>query len=174
MRQIVLQVFPVEGNDPLALIATSADQRAARSTYSRAFPLAFDPPPDTLFMRATGLDLSVFGEDLPNGHLQMIDGASLAGWTLQMLTNAVERDADATALVLATFSQKSNDPARASEVAEALRTGAFPIDATPGKGAILQAAAFAHQLLRAARHATPRGESVVWEYTGGHCSYHYP
>jgi hypothetical protein len=167
-------VFAVEGDDPMALIATTAAQRAERSIYSRTLPLLFDPPPDTMFMRGTGLDLAVFGEDLPDGHLQMIDGASLSGWVLEMLVTAVERDAKATTLALVALSCASKDPATSEEVATALGTGVFPGEVGQGKGAILQAAAFAHHLLAAGRHATPVGASVVWEFTGGRCSYDYP
>ena len=44
----------------------------------RTFPLVACPPPCALFMRATGEDLSVFGEELEDGSLQMIDQESIA------------------------------------------------------------------------------------------------
>ena len=72
------------------------------------------------------------------------------------------------------LSRTSIDPATPEEVAAALRTGTFPDGMSPAKGAILQAAAFAHELLAAGRKAAPTGASVVWEFTGGRCSYRYP
>lgn len=164
MRQILLHVLDGRYADPMALIATTAAQRAAQSTYARTFELCWDPPPDTLFMRATDLDLGVFGEDLPAGHLQMID----ANHTRPILEPALERDAPATVAALVAH---AGGAATAEEVAHALATGEWWAALGDRRGPILQAAGFARQLLAAVRVAVPDNRAVVWEFTGGRCRY---
>jgi hypothetical protein len=166
MRRIVLHVLP--SRDPFDLVVTTASQRASESAYTREWPLRWDPPPDTLFMRATGRDLGVFGEPLPDGELQMIGGES----TLPDLEEALADPATVPALVA--LSRASSTPADPDTVARALQTGEWPDDPAPARGAILQAAGFARQLLLAARVAAPLGRDVVWQYTGGPCRYDYP
>jgi len=133
-------------------------------------PLRWDPPPDTLFMRATGLDLGVFGEDLPDGHLQMIDAAH----THDDLRRALDEDAGTTVDALHAHSRLAQSPTPPEAIAAALASGAWPDDADADRGAILQAAGFARQLLEAIAVALPDRLAVVWEFTGGRCRYAYP
>ena len=166
-REILLHVLDPKLAAPMALIRTSAVQRAAGSTYSRRYSLNWDPPPDTLFMRATNLDLGVFGEDLPSGSLQMIE----PGHARPSLEAALEADVASTIAALVKHSAEAVTP---HEVATALATGVWHRERTKPRGAILQAAGFARCLLEAFRAAEPEGRAVVWEYTGGTPSYKYP
>jgi hypothetical protein len=167
-RRVDLHVFAVPQNDPDGLLSVwaSSDRPAARAS----FPLVADPPPDTLFMRATGLDLSVFGENVDEGELQMIDHESLKGWSLEHLITAVERDAEQTAHTLYSYAVEREVACREAAMLDALRTGAWPT----APDAMHQAAAFARRLLGAGRDAVPAGQSVVWAYVGGRVSYEYP
>ena len=166
-REIRLYVLDPKYNDPMALIRTSRRQWETGSTYSRSYPLNWDPPPDTLFMRATNVDLGVFGEELADGSLQMID----ANHTQPCLERALEADIDETVAALVAFAADSVPPV---EVSDALRTGTWTQFATKERGAILQAAGFARCLLMAIHAAAPAKRAVVWEYTGGRPTYKYP
>lgn len=166
-REILLHLLDPKFADPMVLIRTSAVERAAGSTYSRRYTLNWDPPPDTLFMRATNLDFGVFGEDLASGSLQMIE----PGHARPSLEAALEAN---TAKTIAALVKHSADAVTRDEVATALATGVWARERTKQRGAILQAAGFARSLLEAVRIAEPEGRAVVWEYTGGKPTYKYP
>jgi hypothetical protein len=173
MRQILVDVLEVANdNDPMALIRTTREERAVESRWRRVLPLAWDPPPDTLFMRATGLDLGVFGEDLGDGHLQMIDAA----FSHDSLRDALDGNALATVEALHAHSRRAPTATAPEAIAAALASGEWPgaADVDAHQGAILQAAGFARQLLVACAIALPNRLAVVWEFIGGHCRYDYP
>lgn len=165
-REILLNVLDSKFDDPRVLIETSREERAAASTYFRRYPLLWDPPPDTLFMRATKLDMGVFGEHVEGGELQMIESRH----TSPGLEAALGRDAASTIAALVAISA---DAVNADEVSAAL-AGRWPDESTKRRGAVLQAAAFAHALLDAVRFSVPNAGAVVWEYTGRAPTYDYP
>ena len=164
MREILLHVLGREYCDPMRMLTTTQKSREALSTYTRRFALVADPPPDTLFMRATGIDLGVFGEDLPDGHLQMMDARHASATLEEALTTEAVTTVDD--LVAA-----AGNPAWRPAIELALSSGSWSEDPDPRRAAILQASGFAHQLLLATRTA-PQG-AIIWEYTGGLCSYEY-
>lgn len=166
-REIWLHLLDAKFTDPMALIQTSRAQRDSGSTYSRRYALNWDPPPDTLFMRATNRDFGVFGEDLPSGSLQMIE----PGHARPGLEAALESDRAKTVQTLVEYASQT---VTADEVATALATGVWHPERTKQRGAILQAAGFARCLLEAVRFAEAEGRAVVWEYTGGIPTYKYP
>lgn len=166
-REILLHLLHPKFADPMLLIRTSAAGRAAGSTYSRTYPLNWDPPPDTLFMRATNLDFGVFGEYLPSGGLQMIE----PGHAQPSLEAALDANIARTVSALVEHSANTVTP---EEVTTALATGTWAPEQTKQRGAMLQAAGFARCLLEAVRIAAPEGRAVVWEYTGGKPTYKYP
>jgi hypothetical protein len=166
-RQILLHVIDQQFTDPMRLIETTRAQRESGSTYTRTYPLAYDPPPDTLFMRAAAVDLGVFGEDLPDGSLQLID----ARHARPAIERALEANVDRT---IAALVAASGNTVTAAEVAEALASGTWSTTHDKRRGAILQAAGFARCLLDAIRLAEPDERAVVWEYTGGKPTYAYP
>lgn len=166
-REILLHLLDPNFTDPMVLIQTSRAQRDSGSTYTRRYSLNWDPPPDTLFMRATNRDFGVFGEELAAGSLQMIE----PGHARPSLEAALEFKVAETIQTLVAYSAKS---VTADEVATALATGVWHPERTKPRGAILQSAGFARCLLQAVRVAEPEGRAVVWEYTGGTPTYEYP
>ncbi|MFT5356167.1 MAG: hypothetical protein ACI9KE_003390 [Polyangiales bacterium] len=166
-REILLHLLDPKFNDPMVLVKTSTTQRAAESTYSRRYALNWDPPPDTMFMRATNLDFGVFGEELASGSLQSVE----ARHSRPSFEAALEADLASTIKALVDYSANTVTP---DEVATALATGVWQRERTKQRGAILQAAGFARCLLEAVRLADLDERAVVWEYTGGAPSYKYP
>ncbi|MEZ4220957.1 MAG: hypothetical protein R3B13_08510 [Polyangiaceae bacterium] len=168
-----LYVFAVPGNDPMALLRvwrnmpTVEPAMALRDT----FPLVANPPPDTLLMRASGLDFSVFGEDLQDGSLQMIDYGSLVEYGHhEILASLTGEDIETTAKTLSTYAERNGATCSPAAVKEKLQRGAWPEQAD----AMLQAAAFAHHLCRAAHIAVEAEQSVIWAYRQATLSYTYP
>lgn len=165
-----LFVFAVPGDAPEGLRSIAPNDRPRRSVFTRTHPLVAQPPPDTLFMRATGLDLSVFGEPTAEGELQMIDGKSLAKHAFPELERHVNRFPDSTVRALAALAAQHGQRCDERALREALEAGAWPT--TPD--ALVQAAAFAKVLHQAACAALPNGHAVVWLYRGGPLRYRYP
>lgn len=166
-REILLYLLDAKFNDPMVLVQTSAVERVANCSHLHTYPLTWDPPPDTLFMRATDLDMGVFGEDLPSGSLQSVGTRH----SRPSLERTLEAEVANTIDALVKYSAGSVTP---DEVAAALRTGMWSQEPTKQRGAILQAAGFARCLLEAIRVADPDERAVVWEYTGGVPTYKYP
>lgn len=167
---VELFVFEVPGNSPDGLLAIPASDREKRSTFTRKAPLFASPPPDTLFMRATGLDLSVFGESTREGELQMIDGASLAKNAAEDLERFVNRHPDSSVRAFAALAKKHGQPCDETALRAAIESDVWP---TAGD-ALLQAAAFARVLWKASTVALPKKHSIVWLYRGAPLSYRYP
>lgn len=167
---VELFVFEVPGNSPDGLLAIPAGDREKRSTFTHKATLFAMPPPDTLFMRATGLDLSVFGEKTREGELQMIDGASLSKRAGEELERFVNRHPDSTVQALAALAKKHAQPCDETALRTALESDAWPT----GGDALLQAAAFARVLWKASTVALPKKHAIVWLYRGGPLSYRYP
>jgi periplasmic divalent cation tolerance protein len=150
-REVVMHVLDARYCDPMVLVGTTAEQRESESTYSQRFELfSWEPLPDTVFMKATGLDLGVFCEDLPTGALEMVD----ARHTRPMLEPALAENLAATIAALA-----AEDPDAREAITRALGSGRW----TDASGAVVQAAGFARRLLEAVRIAEPEGRAVVWE-----------
>ncbi|MBO6934757.1 MAG: hypothetical protein JJ863_07275 [Deltaproteobacteria bacterium] len=166
-REILLHVLDSRFGDPMFLIETTQEERAKQSTYSRTYPLVWDPPPDTMFMRATKLDMGVFAEHMDGGEVHMID----ARHTSPGLEAALGPQEDETIAALVAL---SNGAVSADEVQSALRTGEWPPQDTKARGAILQAAAFARRLLEAIRFGIANECAIVWQCTGRAPTYVYP
>lgn len=107
---VELFVFEVPGNSPDGLLAIPPAEREKRSTFTRKVTLFAAPPPDTLLMRATGVDLSVFGEATREGQLQMIDGASLSKHAAEALERLVIRHPDSTVQAFVALAKKHAQP----------------------------------------------------------------
>lgn len=171
---IDLYVFAVPGDSSDGLMDVWWDMKAGSKpafAMHKRFPLLANPPPDTLLMRATDNDFSVFGEDLELGALQMIDHGSLVKYAHHdTLENLVHRDARATAATLTGFAKNLGVDVDEARVLEALTKGTWPTTAD----AMLQAAAFAHHLGDAAKIAVESDNSVVWAYQNVELEYDYP
>lgn len=169
-----LFVFAVpDDGDPMELLRIWGDfpRREPPMALRESFPLVANPPPDTLLMRATGLDLSVFGEPLGDGALQMIgyDAVSEYGHHETLARMLGEGRAD-TVDTLVGFARRHAVPCDAAAIEEALQTGRWPTR----PDAMLQVAAFAHVLGRALQVAAAHEQSVVWAYRQTELSYDYP
>lgn len=165
-----LFVLAVPNHSPDGLLAIPAKDRAALSTFTRTIELRAQPPPDTLFMRATGIDLSVFGENTLEGELQMIDAESLKKHSEPQLRHAVVSEPSATVATLAAFGRGHRQQVDEAALALALASNAWPASADP----LVQAAAFARVLFEASQLALPAERSLVWLVRGGPISYRYP
>lgn len=168
-----LYVFAVPDSDPMELLRLwhGMPTREPAMALRETFPFVANPPPDTLLMRATGLDLSVFGEDLEDGSLQMIDHASLVQYGHhEILARLVGDDIATTAETLTSYAQSLGVTCDRAAVEDKLRHGVWPEQAD----AMLQVAAFAHHLSRAAQIAFGIGQSVVWAFRQTTLSYDYP
>lgn len=167
---VELFVFEVPGNAPEGLLAIPAGDREKRSTFTRKATLFAAPPPDTMFMRATGLDLSVFGESTREGELQMIDGASLVKSAAEELERVVNRHPDSSVRALAALAKKHGQPCDETALRAAMESDTWP----SAGDALLQAATFARMLWKASTVALPKKHSIVWLYRGAPMSYRYP
>lgn len=167
---VELFVFEVPGNSPDGLLAIPPAEREKRSTFTRKATLFAAPPPDTLLMRATGVDLSVFGEATREGQLQMIDWASLSKHAAEALERLVIRHPDSTVQAFVALAKKHAQPSDEAALRAALESDTWP---TAGDG-LLQAAAFARVLWKASTHALPNKSAIVWLSRGAPMSYRYP
>jgi|GEM_PF-3443469 len=168
-----LFVFAVPDDDPMELLRIWRElpRREPPMALRESYPLVVNPPPDTLLMRATGLDLSVFGEPLDDGALQSISCGALRYYGHhETLARMLGDGAAEAAAKLVEFARTQGATCDADAVEAALREGRWPTH----PDAMVQAAAFAHLLGRASRLAVERGESVVWAYRQAELSYDYP
>ncbi len=146
---------------------------ASHLSLHKRFPLWANPPPDTLFMRATGIDLVVFGMDYEGTEVQILDHATIVDCELyQEITELVETKAKSTAATLATYARARQIPCDEAAVREALDHGTWPMTQAD---AMLQVAAFAYHLRKALWIAAAAGRNVVWVYSNAAwIDYTYP
>ncbi len=148
--------------DPDSFERLSIEERRTHGPTG-TFPISGGTPPDTFLMKATKTDLGVFENGASSdssGALStcMIDGGTLAS-DIADLEDLVEAHPAQTARALYEHGQKTGD---LSKIEAALRTGAWPATREPAE----EAAAFAFQLLRAARYGKDHTMGVCWELRG--------
>jgi|GEM_PF-1560676 len=174
MRSLIIALFPKPA-DAHSLAELDPGERAAQASWSRVLPLSWDPPPNYLFDRDTQLQLAELSHCVhaPDGEINVVDPDALR-LLESILDGAVHYDTDATAARLVEIAQQAGAIVTTAEVTSALSTGTWPEERDGLRGAILQAAGFAHHLREAAKLAMERDEALAWIQTGGQCDHAYP
>ncbi|MCC6994747.1 MAG: hypothetical protein IT370_09075 [Deltaproteobacteria bacterium] len=158
---ITIIVVPAEKPDDLERMYI--DQRKQDSEEWQEFPLHSGRLLDTFLMKATNVDLGVFGcadredDDVPLKTRLLTRPTVLE--TLPDLEALVEQNADATARALQKLGGGGTD---LELISSALKTGVWPATGDPA----VEAAAFAHQLLFRARQAKRVKMALCWEFRG--------